>query len=168
LDRDKLDQEREKRPLAVRRWGTNEVEVVDVLLLDAAGVSRRVFEVGEPWTARLHYRAIRRVERPVFGLAIHRKGNLHICGPNTQFAGLEIPYVENEGYLSYRVDHLPLMAGTYYLSVSAHNQADTVMYDYQDRLHVFKVCQFLGREDAGVVTLGGEWKWRCGGDGRAF
>jgi hypothetical protein len=98
----------------------------------------------------------------VFGLAIHRQGKLHVCGPNTYFAGLDIPFVEGEGCVFYRVDALPLMGGDYYLSVSAHNVADTVMYDFQDRLHIFKVCHFGAAEDAAVVSLSGEWTWHNG------
>jgi len=142
-----------------RRWGTEEVAIADVAFLDAAGVRRRVFETGEPWVVRLHYRAPQRIEKPVFGLAIHRQGNLHICGPNTYFSGLDIPFIEGAGCVYYRVDQLPLTAGTYHVSVSAHDLADTVMYDYQDRLHVFKVCEFDEAEDSGVVNLSGEWTW---------
>ncbi len=162
-----LDQGRCVRCGDERRWGTGDLVIADVALLDATGARRRVFETGEPWAVQLSYRAQRRIESPVFGLAVHR-GNLHICGPNTYFARLDIPFVEGEGRIHYRVDNLPLTAGTYHLSVSAHNVADTVMYDFQDRLHVFKVCQFDAVEDAGVVSLPGEWKWQgAGGNARA-
>lgn len=54
------------------------------------------------------------------------------------------------------------MEGTYYLSVSAHNRADTVMYDYHDRLYAFRVCQFDRSEDDGIASLGGKWAWKDG------
>lgn len=146
-----------------RRWGTGGVEVVSVSFLDAEGQERRVFRVGEPWTVRLHYRSPERIERPVFGLAVHRNDGLHICGPNTQFASLDIPFVEGEGDVWYRVHCLPLMEGTYYVSVSAHNQTDTVMYDYHDRLYSFKVRQVGKDERYGLVSLSGEWGWHDGG-----
>jgi len=143
-----------------RRWGTGDIEVVGVSFLDAAGLQRRVFEAGEPWVAQLRYRARKRIEEPTFGLAVHREDGVHICGPNTHFGGLDIPFIEGRGEVHYRVDRLPLMSGRYYLSVSVHNRADTVMYDYHDRLYAFEVCQFdPGRSDA-VVMLGGRWEWR--------
>ena len=144
-------------------WGTGDVEIVAVSFLDAAGRERSVFRVGEPWVVRLHYRAHRRIERPVFGLAIHRNDGLHVCGPNTQFAGLDIPFIEGEGAILYHVDRLPLLEGTYLLSVSAHNQADTVMYDYHDRLYTFKVRQVRKGERYGLMNLEGEWEWNDGG-----
>jgi lipopolysaccharide transport system ATP-binding protein len=142
-----------------RRWGVGDIRVVSVSFLDRERTERRVFETGEPWTVRLRYRARRRVEDPVFGLAVHRDDGVHVCGPNTHFAGLDIPFVEYEGDVFYRVGGLPLMEGTYLLSVSVHNRADTVMYDYHDRLYAFRVCQFGACEKDAVITLSGEWVW---------
>ncbi len=144
-----------------RRWGTRDVEITGVSFLDGAGKERHVFQVGEPWAVRLCYRASRRIENPVFGLAVFRNDGLHVCGPNTQFAGLDIPVVEGEGDILYRVDNLPLMDGTYFVSVAAHNRASTVTYDFHDRLYTFRVRQVEKGERYGLVSFGGEWE---GGD----
>ncbi|HET91217.1 MAG TPA: ABC transporter ATP-binding protein [Chloroflexi bacterium] len=154
------EEKQKPEPKVTRQWGTGDVEVVDVSFLDSAGEARNVFRVGEPWTVRLRYRAPQRVEKPVFGLAVHRNDGLHVCGPNTQFSGLDLPFVEGEGDVLYCVDHLPLMEGTYRVSVSAHNEADTVMYDCHDRLYSFKVRQVDEGERYGLVSFGGEWKWK--------
>ncbi|UCC76301.1 MAG: Wzt carbohydrate-binding domain-containing protein, partial [Anaerolineales bacterium] len=100
-----------------------------------------------------------RIENPVFGLAIHRNDGVHICGPNTAFSGLEIPLIDGEGDILYRVDSLPLLEGTYVVSVAIHNQADTVMYDYHDRLYTFRVRQVARGERYGLVSVRGEWEW---------
>jgi lipopolysaccharide transport system ATP-binding protein len=153
----------EVEPKVKQRWGTRDVEIVDVSFLDTDGRAQSVFRVGEPWIVRLHYRAPRRIERPVFGLAVHRSDGLHVCGPNTHFAGLDIPFIEGEGDVLYRVARLPLMEGTYLVSAAAHNRADTVMYDYHDRLYTFKVRQVGRGERYGLVSLEGEWEWNDGG-----
>jgi lipopolysaccharide transport system ATP-binding protein len=142
-----------------KRWGTGEVEIVTVTFHDQTGAERHVFPVGEPWIVRVHYRACRLVDTPVFGLALHRDDGVHVCGPNTHFAGLDIAGIEGEGYVSYRVAALPLMEGTYWVSVSVHNRADTIMYDYHDRLYPFRVRRTGRGERYGVVSLGGEWTW---------
>ena len=141
------------------RWGTGEVEIVSISFLDGQGEERHVFKVGEPWTVRLHYRASRRVENLVFGLAVHRNDGAHVCGPNTKFAGLDIPFVEGEGDVSYHVERLPLMEGTYLVSLSVLNETSTVTYDFHNRLYPFKVRQVGGGERYGLVSLMGEWKW---------
>ena len=144
---------------ADRRWGAGDVQVIDVSFVDGDGTPRRVFETGESWAVRLRYQAHRPVAEPIFGLAIHRDDGVHVCGPNTLFGDLDIPLVEGPGEMLYRVDHLPLLEGSYLLSVSAHNRADTVMYDYHDRLYAFRVCQFKRSEGSGVIALKGEWSW---------
>jgi lipopolysaccharide transport system ATP-binding protein len=161
-----LDSESVQETLEIeRRWGTGDVQIVDVSFLDAAGQKQRVFRVGEPWTVRLRYRASQRIEEPTFGLAVHRSDGVHVCGPNTQLAGLSIPFTDGEGDVWYHVDSLSLLEGSYLLSVAITNQADTVTYDYHDRLYPFKVRQVGQGERYGLVSLKGKWKWDDGDSG---
>jgi lipopolysaccharide transport system ATP-binding protein len=145
-----------------RRWGTRHVEIIDVAFLDGAGREQSIFLVGAPWTVRMRYRTRCRIERPVFGLAVYRKDGVHICGPNTYFAGLDIPFIDGEGEVYYRVEEMPLMEGSYLLVVAVHNEPDTVMYDHHDRLYEFRVRQVGRGETYGMVSVGGEWEWVAG------
>jgi len=147
-------------PAAQHRWGTGEVRILSVSLLDGDGVDRNVFRVGETWVARIHYRTTTRIEKPVFGLAIHRHDGTHVCGPNTASSRLDIPSINGEGDVFYRIDSLPLLEGTYWVSVAVHNQADTAMYDYHDRLYAFRVRQVEKGERYGLVTMRGNWEWQ--------
>ncbi len=140
-----------------RRWGSGRVRITAVRLLDGEEKERHQFRTGEPLVVEIRYRASERVERPVFGLAIHRGDGVHITGPNTQLAGLEIPAVKGEGTVTYAVPALPLLEGLYYISVSAHNWEDTEMYDYHDRAYPFRVLSG-GGERYGMVTLMGRWE----------
>jgi len=141
-----------------RRWGCGKVQITGVHLLNGDGEEKQLFHVGEPLTVEMHYQAENRVERPVFGLAIHRGDGTHITGPNTRFAGCDIPCVEGAGTIRYTVPSLPLLEGTYTVSVSAHNWEDTQGFDYHDRLYTFRILPSEG-ERYGVVTLCGEWSW---------
>lgn len=109
----------------------------------------------------MSYQARERIERPIFGLAVHRQDGVHVCGPNTSFADLDIPFIESQGEITYRVDSLPLMEGTYEVSVAVHNQADTIMYDYQDRLYSFRVRQVGHGERYGLMSMRGDWEWKA-------
>jgi len=144
---------------AQRRWGSGDAQISSVCFVDSQGAERGVFRVGEAWAVRIRYRTTRRLEKPVFGLAIHGADGVHICGPNTYFSSLDIPFVEGEGEIVYRVDSLPLLEGTYLLSAAIHNQADTVMYDFHDRLHTFRVRQVEKGERYGLVSMPGRWEW---------
>jgi lipopolysaccharide transport system ATP-binding protein len=140
-----------------RRWGTGEIEIVQVRLLNGKGEEETLFHTGEPLVVEMHYRAQRRVEQPVFGLAIHRSDGVHVAGPSTRFSRYGIPWVEGEGKVRYRVEQLSLLEGLYYLSVATVNQEDTEMYDYHDRLYPFSVVRGKVIECYGVMTLNGSW-----------
>ncbi len=148
---------RKARTRESRRWGSGEVQIVGVRLLDGSDQEKQHFQTGEPLTVEMRYHAEVRVERPVFGLAIHRSDGVHITGPNTQFAGYEIPQIEGEGVIRYTVHSLPLLEGSYSISIAAHDWEDTRMFDYHDQLYPFRVLPSEG-EQYGIVTLKGEWR----------
>ncbi len=141
-----------------RRWGNGKVRITDVRLLGGEGKEQQRFRTGEPMTVEMHYVAKERIEQPVFGLAIHRSDGTHITGPNTQFAGHEIPWIAGEGAVRYTIPFLPLLEGRYFISVAAHNWEDTEMYDYRDREYTFRMLP-SENQGYGIVTLRGGWFW---------
>ncbi len=141
------------------RWGTGKVRITGVEICDGAGARQSSFATGDRMQVRLHFRALQPVEDPVFGLAIHHQSGTHICGPNSNFGGLTIPIARGEGVVVYTIPRLSLLEGSYLLSVSCHNRADTEHYDYYDRAYLFRVHRGASREVYGVVTLNGEWRY---------
>jgi lipopolysaccharide transport system ATP-binding protein len=139
------------------RWGSGKVKITRVELCDASGQETFAFASGEPLAVRLHYTAPRRVQQPVFGLAVYHESGAHISGPNTQFGGLDIPAVEGPGTITYRVPCLPLLEGRYRLSVAVIDGGDNETLDYHDRLYDFQVYP-NSNERYGFVTLGGAWQ----------
>jgi ABC-type polysaccharide/polyol phosphate transport system ATPase subunit len=125
--------------LQARRWGTGEGEIARVQFLDGEGQEQRSFETGETFVVRIHFAAQERIERPQFGLALYHAGGFHISGPNTTFSGLEIDAIEGEGYIDYVIERLPLLEGTYLVSVSLGDYEGTHPYDYQHLAYTFRV-----------------------------
>lgn len=146
-----------------RRWGSGRVRITQVHLLDGAGKEKQAFRVGEPLTIEMHYRAEERVEQPVFGLAIHRADGVHVAGPNTRFGGQKIAWIDGEGVVRYRLHRLPLLEGTYWLSLAVHNWEDTEMFDYYDRLHGFRIVPRESGQRYGLLALQGTWEHRSTG-----
>jgi lipopolysaccharide transport system ATP-binding protein len=140
-----------------RRWGNGKVQITQVELCDAAGVPRKVFVNGGGFQARLHYRSQGVVKAPVFGLAVHSQTGVHICGPNTDFGGLHIPAIEDEGVIVYRVPELSLLEGAFQVSVAVVEAGTSETFDYHDRAYSFRISAGKSRERYGVMTLGGEW-----------
>ncbi len=149
----------EEIAVAPKRWGNGEVTIEKVHFLDGQGHPRDFFATGESFTLEIAYHAKQHIKRPVFGMAIHRNDNIHITGPNTQFANLKISWIEGTGVVRYTVPALSLLEGTYHVSVAVHNWQDTQMFDYHDQLYLFHVMPGEG-ERFGLITLNGDWSWQ--------
>lgn len=152
------EQEQETDETPYRR-GSREVEITRVELLDAAGNERPVFQTHEPVTIRMHYLAHKPVRYPVFGIALHHENDLWLTGPNTSFAGVDIPLVTGTGYVDYHIPALPLLTGRYLLSVAVYDETMLHPYDHHDRLYRIVVQSRGLRERYGIMSLAGSWDW---------
>lgn len=144
------------------RYGSGEVEILGVELLDAAGEPHHILRSGEPAVLRLRYEAHERVERPVFGLAIHREDGLHVTGPNTRDAGLEIEAVEGPGTLEWRIERMDLMEGRYELSLACYDETLSHPYDHHHRRYPLQIRRGPSGEVFGLVTMPATWAHRPG------
>jgi lipopolysaccharide transport system ATP-binding protein len=139
------------------RWGSGEVRIERVEFLDAEGGQHDILHTGRPLTVRIHYHASERVERPVFGLGIHRVDGLHINGPNTLDAGLSIDAVEGRGTVDWQIDNLALMSGSFELSASCYDHSCSHPYDHRNRHFPFKVRAGALNEQYGLVHMPARW-----------
>jgi len=140
----------------LQRWGSQEVEITGVSLLDGRGHERRAFSTAEPLTVRIHFVSHQPIEKPVFGLAIYRSDGLHVTGPNSQQAEMEITSIEGPGWVQCALDALPLLTGQYDLSVAVYDEALSCAYDHHHRMYSFLV---RGEPTpAGLLDWPGEWE----------
>ncbi|MBX5493072.1 MAG: ABC transporter ATP-binding protein [Chloroflexi bacterium] len=140
-----------------RRWGSGEIQLVAVELLDGQGRPTQRFTTGAPLTVRLRYRATRRVRKPVFGIAIYA-GGLQLAGPNTRVDGYALDEVSGEGTLLYAIDALPLLPGAYTLSAAVYDATELHPYDHHHQCYPFRVAAADGAERYGLVALQGRWE----------
>ncbi|MCW5854179.1 MAG: ABC transporter ATP-binding protein [Anaerolineae bacterium] len=150
------EEEEDGRPSLAERWGTREVELVDVEFLDASGQPTDAFNTGDPFVARLHYVAHHPVERPIFGIVIHNEEGVKLTGPNTVFSGFDIAHIEGRGWVDYALDELPLHAGVYLFTATVYDQHEYTPYDHQDKYHSFRVRAGV-HEHYGPVRLPARW-----------
>jgi lipopolysaccharide transport system ATP-binding protein len=150
---------RESRDDSSWRWGSGEASITQVQFLDAQGQPHSSFETGAPLIVRICFTAHERIEKPQFGLALHHVGGFHISGPNTVFSGFDIHAIEGTGYIDYVVDSLPLLEGTYLVSVSLTDQEGLGMYDYQHQAHTLHVHQGSAvKERYGSILIPATWR----------
>jgi lipopolysaccharide transport system ATP-binding protein len=142
------------------RWSTGEVNINGVTFLDGEGQETTLAQTGEPFTVRIHYDAVRRLEGPVFGLALFTENGTQINGPNTRFWGLEIPFIEGSGYVDYHVAEMPLLAGRYDVTVAVTGPEMADIYDHHHRAYSFYVQPTPGLPERwGTLYIPAQWSF---------
>jgi lipopolysaccharide transport system ATP-binding protein len=141
------------------RQGTREVEIVRVQFLDGQGVEKRAFRTGETFVARMHYSAHQRVERPMFGVAMHHADGFHVCGPNTRLAEYSIESIEGDGSIDFIIPHLPFLQGSFLLTAAVFDPDGIEAFDYHNQAYSFRVSPSEDtREEHGVLEVPSEWR----------
>ena len=94
---------------------------------------------GEALTIRIAYEATERIEDPNFGYAIYDiEGNL-LSGNNTRILGTRIPFIDGAGEIVFSFREIPLLDGTYFLTLAITSQDEHTVYDWQEQRHEFEV-----------------------------
>ncbi len=146
-----------------QRWGTKEVELLDVRFVDAAGQEKQIFATGEPLQVRMRYIAHRRVRQPVFGMAFHSGDGAWINGSNTMTSGQDVDWVEGQGEVAYCVDSLPLLQGSYLFTavIYDHTRAIPKAYDHWDKAFLVQVrSSATAKETLGMFYIPCYWEHR--------
>ena len=138
-----------------QEFGTREVELGAVRLLDAAGRDAATFASGETLTVEIPYEARRRIEKPVFGFSIKTANGMYVYGSNTQLAGVALPHVEGAGTVKLQFAPLQLMHGNYFLSLAVHSWDHQVQYHRREDWIPFAVRNAVG--DLGLCRLAARW-----------
>jgi len=141
------------------RWGSREVEIVAIDLLDHEGTAGHVFQSGSRVDIRLRVRAHRPVSDFVFGVGIFSADGVCCYGTNTQIEGATSGELSGDGEVRFSIEALNLVGGTYKLDVAVHRQ-DGVPYDYHRLLHTFRMTSRL--KEAGVFRPPHRWSFSGG------
>jgi ABC-type polysaccharide/polyol phosphate transport system ATPase subunit len=138
------------------RWGSREVEIRDVGLLDGGGEAKHVFETREPMTIRLSVTTTGTIRDFVFGIGIFNADGICCYGTNTHIEELTPVSLSGEGEVRFVIPELGLIEGTYFLDVAAH-QRDGYPFDYHRALHQFRVQSRV--KDLGVYRPEHRWEF---------
>jgi len=141
------------------RWGSGEVEITGVRLLDAHDRERHVFAPGEEVSLCLSVRAAQPVEDFVFGVGLFNAAGVNIYGTNTDIEEFEPRRLEGDGEVRLVLDDLRLVEGTYLIDVAAHRR-DGTPYDYHRGLHTLRVKSRL--KDVGIYRPAHRWEFKGG------
>jgi ABC-2 type transport system ATP-binding protein len=137
------------------RWGSGEALITKVELLKS-GEATSLFATGAPMTMRVHYDAPIPIENAVFGVRISHLHGMNVWGSNTKRKGVTIPRLFGTGHVDLVVDSLPILEGTYDLTVALSDIAEINPFDHWEKRIRFDVHQH-DTFDEGVVNVQSHW-----------
>ncbi len=120
------------------RWGSREIEITGVTLKDAGGQVSHIFQSGEPMSIVLSVRAHQPSRDFVFGIGLYTAEGVNFYGTNTHLEDFMSEEIQGDGEVSFAIDALDLVEGTYKLDVAVHKR-DGYPYDYHRLLYTFRV-----------------------------
>lgn len=147
-------------PQQPQRWGSREVEITSVRLLEGESEERRVFRPEDPMTIEISYMLRELTTDVVFGIGFHREDGLVVHGSNTDIERVPLPSLGRAGVARYAVSRIGLLDGTYHLDVAVH-RADGYPYDYHKSALTFAVR--AQHPQVGVIVPPHSWEFRSAG-----
>jgi ABC-type polysaccharide/polyol phosphate transport system ATPase subunit len=141
------------------RWGSREAEIANVQLVGEDGEAAHVFFSSERVEIRLTLKAAKPLTDFVVGIGIFNLDGVCAFGTNTNIEELKADRLEGEGRITFAIDGLDLVAGTYKLDVALH-KLDGYPYDYHRLLYSFRVKSRT--QDAGIYRPRHTWAFDGG------
>jgi ABC-type polysaccharide/polyol phosphate transport system ATPase subunit len=136
------------------RWGSREVEITEVALLNGEGEAAFVFHTGEPLKVHLTVKAHHATDDFAFGIGLFNAEGVCCYGTNTYVEEMMPDRLSGDAEVTFAVDSLDLVEGTYKLDVAVHKR-DGFPYDYHRLLYTFRVKSRT--RDVGIYRPPHQW-----------
>jgi ABC-type polysaccharide/polyol phosphate transport system ATPase subunit len=138
------------------RWGSREIEIVEVTLLDQHGQPSFVFHSGDPMAIRLKVVAHAPATDFAFGVSLFNADGVCCYGTNTFIEQMDPQSLNGDVSITFSIESLDLVEGTYKLDVAVHT-CDGYPYDYHRLLYTFRVKSRV--PDAGIYRPRHHWSF---------
>ena len=94
---------------------------------------------GDPLDVRIGFEAGEARDDVVFGIAIYDVEGKEIFGTNTEILGIGLGDLGASGAVAFIFDSVPLLDGTYFVTIGITDHDGGVVYDWQEQQHQFEV-----------------------------
>ena len=141
------------------RWGTREIEITNVTISGPSHEAGHVFQSGDPLEVRMEVSAREKITDFVFGLGLFNADNVCVYGTNTNLEEFQPTEIDGSAVVTFRIDKLDLVEGTYRLDLAAH-KTDGYPYDYHRLLYTFRVKSKI--RDVGIYRPDHAWTFEGG------
>jgi lipopolysaccharide transport system ATP-binding protein len=137
------------------RFGSQELEIVAVNLLDPARAPVREIDSGDPIRIELEYLAPRPILSPHVTVTIRRDDGQLCYDTDTSLAELTLPTIRGRGRIALDLERLDLIGGQYYVDIGIYEHDWAYAYDYHQ--HVYGLSVRWTGGDTGIVRPPHRW-----------
>ena len=75
----------------------------------------------------------------LFGIAIHDEEGNNIFGTNTKLIDVPVPVADGDGQVTFDFEHIPLLDGTYLVTLAIQSTDEGTVHDWRDQQYQFSV-----------------------------
>jgi len=140
-----------------KRWGSREVEITNVQLLDNDGNEPTLHLTGHKMLIRIHYHAHMEIPDVVAGIRITNSDGINVWGTNSKRRGTRFAPMNSKGAIDLEIFHLPLLEGIYDLTVDLIDWSELHSFDHWGKRKQIHVVQ-TNIYDEGLITTDAQWK----------
>ena len=138
------------------RWGTGEADITKVELLDSSLTPQDMLITGRPVVIRIHLNAHTPITDAVVGIRITHLHGTNVWGTNTKRRAFSLPKLFGEHWVDLEINSLPLLEGTYDLTVALSDHSEVHAFDHWEKRIRFDVRQY-DTFDEGMVQIDSKW-----------
>jgi ABC-2 type transport system ATP-binding protein len=138
------------------RWGSGEglIESVEFRTVDGLKTSELV--TNQPVTIHIRVKAVVPIDDAVVGIRITHLHGTVVWGCNTKRRNVTMAHLQNSGEVIIEIPSLPLLEGTYDLTVAFTDLTEVHEFDHWEKRTRFNVRQHDVFEE-GLLTVNSQW-----------
>jgi len=139
-----------------KRWGTKEIEISKVEMIDKNGIEKYIFEQNEPFTIEFNVNSKTEEKDFVFGIGIFNTEGIQCYGSNTLIEDFKSQSIRGKGKIRINISNINLINGTYFIDLAVHKR-DGYPFDYHHFQYTFKITSKY--RDVGIARISHEWEF---------
>jgi lipopolysaccharide transport system ATP-binding protein len=117
------------------RFGSLEVEITHVRLLDRWGIPVSQISSGSPLRVEIDYLAPKPTLVPIFKVCIFRQDGVSCLDVNNEEKGVALSTVQGKGRIALELERVDLNTGCYFVDVGVFVRDWSYAYDYHSRVY---------------------------------
>jgi ABC-type polysaccharide/polyol phosphate transport system ATPase subunit len=140
-----------------QRWGSGEVSISAVELTGNNGAAQHQFHTGDPISIIVKYVSHISLDNASVSVRINHLHGTDIWRTSTESKSFVLPIREGDSQIRLNIDQLPLLDGTYDLSIVIADHSAIHEYDHWEKRIRFDVIQ-NDTFDTGLVDIKSTWE----------